>query len=250
MSTDVLGFVWIHGINQSESDLRDMQDWILRHLRQFGLLDRFCQTDGTPMVWCAQWRSLGSFLGDLEDLSRHRTRREEATLDIQNTIRQAWTTLETYRYGTARTALLVCAHSMGQPLGLMALHGLQKDSTYPVRTSLLSVGGPLGNQDPVVRRFLHTGVDGSYWVRHLVPQKPTALFEWTDVWNPLDPVCCAPVLGYSAYPGACGTMFKVMGQPPILNPLERNVTKYHGMYFEYDEIWHEANAMLTRLQSP
>jgi hypothetical protein len=252
MTTSTQGIVFIHGINQDEKALVGMQDWVEDRLSRFSLIDQFYNHDGSLNVWCAKWRSLGNFVHDLEDLFRHRVRREQAVQDIQKVIRSAWDTLGASQQ--EKRGLLVLAHSMGQPLAVAALHGLQgqptdnqPQTTYPVPTSLLSVGGPLGNDNPVFRRYLSYGADGSEWVRAFCPRKPTALKSWVDVFNPLDPVCHDLVVGSSTYPGANHVVFKVPNQPHLPMPFSNPIADYHSAYFRYPEVYRLAAQMLEEL---
>lgn len=248
MTTHIQGFIFVHGINQSQDDLKQMQGWVEWALKKNGLIDRFVH-DGVTHVWCAQWRSLGDFMQDLLDLGTHKVRRDLAVADIQQMIKNAWATLQeaAKKIPDAKCSLLVVPHSMGQPLTIASLHGLQEDGKFPVPTSVLSIGGPLGNNDPVVQKYMMSALDGEPWVKMVSPSKPEAIHEWIDVWNPLDPVCHAPILGSSAYPGSQHLMFKVPGQPPIVFPGVNAIAKYHSAYFQHPEIYQVAEDMLDRL---
>jgi hypothetical protein len=243
------GIVFVHGINQSEADLEGMQARIEAHLQRFGALEQFRNEDQTLNVWCAKWRSLGDFVADLIDLFRYPVRRDQAFSDIQTTIRSAWSSLQ----GRAeRSSLLVMAHSMGQPLAVAALHGLQgavpgASPSFPVPTSLLSMGGPLGNDDPVVQEYLSRGLNGKPWVRLFCPRKPEALTDWKDMFNPLDPVCHSPLLGSSTYPGSEHIVFRVPDQPDLPRPLTNGISEYHSAYFEYQNTYSLVNQMLDGL---
>ncbi len=238
------GFVFVHGINQSQDDLRKMDRRITELLQRHDLIQRF-QHKTKTYVWTAKWRSLGNFLGDLEDLYRHRVRCDEAVIDVQHTIKEAWALLaEDAKTAGLEPSLLVWGHSMGQPISLAALYGLQP---FPMPTSLLTIGGPAANCDPVVDKYLRAGMDGEPWVKSFCPEKPKALKEWIDVFNPLDPVCHAPIFGSKEYPGSQHVVFKVPGQLPVALPFENTIVKYHSAYFDYPEIYQIATEMLDRL---
>jgi len=247
----VHGFVFVHGIN-FQGTAQELQDHMTKLLADNDLLRRFQHPDTCMnLVWTAHWRSLGDFMGDLEDLNRHTLRRQQAVTDIKRAIETSWAYLKLTCPADTIPHLLVCAHSMGQPLAVQALHELDaSEEPYPMSTSLLSVGGPLGNQSPVVKRYLESGLDGTPWVRSLVTSKPESLTEWYDVWNPIDPVCCSPILGYHAYKGATSRMFKVKGQPPIISPFRvvASMSKYHSAYFDHRELYWLAESMLDHLE--
>lgn len=267
----IQGFVFVHGINQTQADLDGMQDWVEGLLRANGLLDRLTFTDqrrGTTqkMVWCGKWRSLGNFMADIVDLATHKVRRDQAVSDIQTVIQLAWAALGEaadtfgFRTGITTTNLVVCGHSMGQPLALAALHGLSlmdspqrrrgnQAAIYPVPTSFLSAGGPMGNSDPVVDGYLLRGLDGSPWIKTLAPTKPAAIHEWVDMWNPLDPIASDPIFGSHQYPGSTHQMFKVPGQPQLPRPFENVISEYHSAYFQHPEIYQTAGRMLDGLIS-
>lgn len=267
----IQGFVFVHGINQTQEDLDGMQQKIEGFLKTNGMLDRFIH-DGKKLVWCAKWRSLGNFMEDVIDLATYKVRREQAVVDIQAVIELAWNEIDNevrklmFKTGLTTKSLLVCAHSMGQPLAVAAINGMQRlvtekdifsdskprklgDMFCTIPTSLLSIGGPMGNSDPVVDGYLTRGLDGSPWVKLLAPQKPAALDEWIDVWNPLDPVSCAPLLGSHQYPGSTHQMFKVPGQLPIAMPFENTIAKYHSAYFQYPDIYKTAASILDRMST-
>ena len=255
MTKTTRGIVFVHGINQDQKALVGMQGWVEGQLLRYGVLDQFINpADRSKNVWCGKWRSLGTFMGDLEDLFRHKARRDEAVADISAVIQQAWDSLNKQAAGQ-KCGLLVLGHSMGQPLALAALHGLQHQvpmvqpvkMAYPMPTSFLSVGGPLGNDDPIFRQYLSHGIDGSAWVRSFCPRKPEALKEWTDMFNPLDPVAQDMLVGSSAYPGSNHMMFKVPGQPPIAKPFSNPIADYHSAYFQHPEIYRLVTQMLDDL---
>lgn len=252
--TSKQGFVFVHGINQTPAELDGMQERIEGLLHRNGLQDRFSDATG-KRVWVAKWRSLGTFIGDLEDLSVFRVRRCAAVMDIAHVIQHAWATLqdgidETNTKPEDQPRLLVCAHSMGQPLGLAALsdlevgRALEKQYGFPVRTSFLSVGGPLGNNDPVAKEYF------DLWGSLIPKEKPDAIHEWIDVWNPLDPICHGPLMGSWAYKGSQHVVFKTPGQPNFPSPFVNNIAKYHSAYFDHPDIFNIAAKMLDNMLVP
>lgn len=217
------GFVFVHGINQSPDDYHSMQQ----------VADTLASRASIPFahVWVGMWKSLGGFMADLAGLSTNLKMRTDAVSDVKTVIQHAWNTLQ----GTDDPHLLVCGHSMGQVVALMALDDLGCGRAFPVKTSLLTLGGPVGNANPVVRAYFVRDVMWRPW--GLVPSKPAGVSRWVDMYNPLDPVCHDPVCGSTKPGGSDHVVFRVPGQHPlpIPNPFKL-IEEFHGKYLEAPEV--------------
>lgn len=206
--------VFVHGINSGPAEREAMPARVEAFLSDAGVRDLFGR------VQVAAWRSLGDFVGDLEDLGRHVVRREEAVSDVSKAISDAcFREASAGAYDGRRHSAVVVGHSMGQPLAACALRELAKGRPHPVPVRLLTLGGPLGNG--LVRAYFHW-VDQNLWGS---PARETLGVEcWNDVWNPDDPVCGGPF--YRAFLAAQPHRLDLPGHPDPLHLFAE-----HGSYF-------------------
>lgn len=233
------GVVFVHGISTSRAERKAWYPTILNKLVELGM-DDYIIKDGKAHLHIAEWRSLGDFAGDLEDLFRWKVRRDDAVDDVADTIYRAWGDL-TDAVGPNKSGLVVMAHSMGQPISIMALKNITKYSLepFPVTTSLLTIGGPLRNNNPVFDKYLSVGMGKKEnsglltpWVKALVPSKPVQIKEWVDVYNVHDRICHDQFLGSKAYPGSSEVMFNYPGTPSPFDPVGE-----HSSYFKTRECY-------------
>lgn len=200
---------FVHGINHSPSE-RAVLGLKVRELVRSTKLD-----DVFRNVHVGAWRSLGSWAFDLEDLLVRPQRREEAVNDVCNSlVRSAW--------GLKSGRLVAVGHSMGQPLLVNALRRATAENLLPPKVSirLVTVGGPIGNTNPVSTGYMKWAHRGELGI------------PWTDVWNAEDPICCDLILhsisnGYRPPEGSRPFRVVAPGTPTPWDP-----TKEHSAYFE------------------
>lgn len=200
------GFVFVHGINNSPEERRQMVWKVKDFLAKAGL--------AFDITRVGEWRSLGSWLMDLEDLGLRQQRREEAVDDVATAIDQA-------RWAVKSGTLVVMGHSMGQVLAAKALKRLEHTGrALPVSVKFISAGGPMGNTSPAFRKYLDWAVS------------PSSFIPWWDVWQMDDPVCCdfiAETFGQRGYlrPFEHVVPLQLDGcMPDPTRPLDQ-----HGSYF-------------------
>lgn len=225
--------VFVHGINNSARERAQLRARLVQHLDRFGALDLFGGGGGgeEPRVGVAKWRSLGDFVGDLVDLRQHPVRWEEAVEDVRGEMVES---LHLFK----ADAVLFVGHSMGQPLLVEALHRLVHEPlTWKPwqRAALLTMGGPMGNG---FARPYFERMDAGLWTAP--PRESLGVAEWTDLWNPEDPVCGGPT--YRAFLAAQAQRLDYPGHPTPFSPMAE-----HGSYFESAETYARVRAMVERL---
>ena len=156
-------------------------------LKQFDITPRVIEeADATAAVW----RSSGDFAADLDLLSRLPSLREDAIADVADQIEQHAADLEKSSVLDAlgsipaiKPALLVMGHSFGQVFSYLALRKLVDEKRINIPFSLLTLGGPLGNPNPIFRSYLKFARKGQ------LKQADGSLAIWRDLYNPEDGVC-------------------------------------------------------------
>lgn len=240
--TGQTAFIFTHGISNGADDRARMPERVKAFLQRFHALSLFTQVD----VAC--WRSLGEFEADLVDLSSPLgVRNREAVTDVAVQISAA---IERVLRAAARREpdppdtiwprIVVCGHSMGQPIVRLALHEVAKSwksGRAPLPIGLFTLGGPMGNASRLVTGWLDRWVPKE--MRSMIPP-PFYLQEWVDIWNGDDIVCAPKLLGYRPMPGVRAVELDFPGVP--LNPMQE-----HGSYFEHPMPFDELRAMVERL---
>lgn len=162
-----VGLLFVHGISNGRSAREGMRDRFKLCLKEFNVpfTDQY--------VDAAIWRSSGRFDYDLDILYRVDGLREDAIDDVATAVMRLHDKLP------PNGRLLVVGHSMGQVLGYCALDMLKDTGKLVKPFSYLSLGGPLGNTNPIYKSYLA-------FARRRGPLRG---LEWVDVWNPDDPIC-------------------------------------------------------------
>jgi hypothetical protein len=206
-----IGLVFVHGISQTEQDRSIMPSAFARRSEQYS-------SNVFESTSVAAWRSLGAWGKDLIDLELHPQRRDEAMSDVSDSIISVTKQCD---------KLVICGHSIGQIISLMALHWICRSGHLPTKFSLVTIGGPLGNPSLAVRAYLS-------WGRRVASLPlPINIMEWVDVWNSDDPICAHPVLGYNQPINASRVeQVVVSGHPWIGDPL-----KEHSSYLDSEHVW-------------
>jgi hypothetical protein len=221
-------FVFCHGINQGPRERANLAERVENVLAKGGVRDCF------GGVHVARWRSLGNFVGDLEDLATRPVRRDEALEDVALEIDAVMRAEEDLGHEDGLWhSVIVAAHSMGQPFACMALRLLAEKRRHPVRVSLLTLGGPLGNG--LVRPYFYW-VPASQWAAE--PALTMDCHEWHDVWNPDDPVCGGRL--YRSFLAARSHRLDYPGVPGLTNPFAE-----HSSYFEAPLVFDLLRGMTT-----
>lgn len=166
--TPPVGIVFVHGISNGREAREGMRERFCTHLRNFNVPfeDQY--------VSAAIWRSSGRFDYDLDILYRVDGLRMDAIDDVAQGIMTMHDKLP------ANGRLLIVPHSMGQVLAYCAADMLSESGQLTKPYSMLSLGGPLGNTNPVYRSYLS-------FARRRGPL--TKAVEWYDVYNTDDPIC-------------------------------------------------------------
>lgn len=240
------GLVFVHGISNGREVREKLHGWFRFYLERNGIK--------LAMTGPAIWRSSGRFDYDLDILYRVDGLREDAIDDVATAIWAHSVNMRDFGDPDEPRNLVVVGHSMGQVLAYLAIHRLQEQKKLLVPTKLLTLGGPMGNTNPIYKSYLAFARKGP-------PRHPDGTpMEWNDVWNPDDPICSnvvepgnllkllpklpgsqlAGILNsafsfsfgaaapYQAPPGATGYRMDHPGRPDW----SENPMKEHGSYFE------------------
>lgn len=218
--------VFVHGLNNGPNERALMQGELVRQLQKWKLLDVL----PVHLASVAQWRSLGSWALDLQDMALRPQRRQEAAQDVARVIDMA-----RWRLADSPGKVLVLSHSMGQVHTKEALPLLPTGAVDHVPVIHVSLGGPLGNASPVFKEYLRWALD------------PPTAHVWHDIWNPDDPVCSDPILratlgrGYvKPFEQVQAYKLEAPGSPTPLEPLRE-----HSSYFEAPMVADHLRSLLT-----
>lgn len=215
----------VHGINSGPAERAKMGARLVSYLTQAGV------DPGTfSTIAVAEWRSLGSFMGDLIDLKEHPVRWMEAVSDVE---------AEIHRTLLSDERILVVAHSMGQPIAVSALAAMSKTAadmgieSLWERCELITLGGPMGN--PWARPYFAM-MDQSLWATTI-----PSVSRWDDLHHPGDPICGA--FTYEAFRAATAhSVADTKGTPVI-----EGVSEEHAMYFACPAVFAAVSAAAGRL---
>jgi hypothetical protein len=230
-----------------------MEKFFQWHLRKY-------QVPHDPLLARAiTWRSSGNFMFDIDNLYRQPGLRDDAIEDIADGIEQI---VKDLKQKSDKPGLVITGHSMGQVLSYLGAHRAVERGTLDIPFKMLTLGGPLGNTNPVYQQFLTFAQKGP-----LVDHKGKSV-DWTDVWNPDDIICSnnlsRPETVLAALPGGGpldilkGAISSLAGALPIVKPHRQfenavefkfdyelaagakplvegpSVIREHGSYFEND----------------
>lgn len=230
-----IGLTFVHGISNGPSDRLGMRDRVLTFLSHGNASEIFKKPENTDRyVWVAQWESVGDFFMDLAVLTKADWR-NKAIQDISNRIFESeQQLLKDCQSDEPRPLHIVLMHSMGQPLGISALAGISKSTGLKLDTIVISIGGPLGNKNPIFKDYL------SWCFRPtLFGQKmPKEIKQWIDVANHDDPICCDPAIehltpkcGYQK-PKGVTSCIESPGKLNLHDPMQE-----HSSYFTSEKLF-------------
>jgi len=262
------GVVFVHGISTGRATRATIRPRMLRLLEKHAIVPRLVEE---RYVNAALWRSSGDFAADLDIIARLPGLRDDAISDVADSIEQLAGSLEHAGLSGGDAlppTMLVMGHSFGQVFGYMALRKLVDERRISIPFSFLSLGGPLGNPNPIFRQYLNFARKGP------LKRMDGSLAAWSDMYNEDDAVCSnnlsphvlmslLPAMHSNALTMLIGAVNQLGGHSLDLHSNFENAQSVkfdfpghpvmplaeHSSYFESHELYDLAGQMIADLQN-